>query len=53
MMKKISHTNNGNCQKCEEILNSFGGTYPYLKQWFIEKQKERNLNKFFSYVFFL
>lgn len=39
-MKAISHINSGNCPKCEEILNAFGGTYSPLKCWFKDVQKK-------------
>lgn len=34
------HINSGNCQKCEEILNKYGGTHKKLKEWFKDKQSK-------------
>ena len=37
-MTKISHTNNGKCPKCSEILNRYKGFHVDLGLWFIELQ---------------
>jgi hypothetical protein len=34
-----THVNNGNCPKCEEIIDKYPGCNPLLVDWFIQLQK--------------
>lgn len=33
-MKRVRHTNNGKCPKCQEILDAYPGFYQPLRDWF-------------------
>ncbi len=37
---RVRHTNNGDCPKCEEILNRFAGCHPMLVDWFVQLQRK-------------
>lgn len=36
--KPVRHTNNGKCEKCEQIFNKYPGFHQGMKEWFIQIQ---------------